>query len=107
MTTGTEPADIVRAYGQNQTTREIAAQVGHSDRWVRARLPKRRRRGPRGRTDIQTRAIVDLVNAGWTFGAVGRLLGMSRTGVKHRYCVAERIDPCLCHGRPLPEAARA
>lgn len=81
------------AYRAGATTREIAAQLGDVNpttiaRWV-AQVDALRRTGPRGRTDVPDSLIVELRDVEHLpFAALAAEVGMSKSGVLHRYRVA-------------------
>lgn len=96
-------ARAVALYSSGQTTREIAAALEADPRtiarWVGEDV---RRRGPRGRTDVRDQRILDLRDRSATteggqpvsFAEIGRVVGMSTTGVRLRYWALT--------GRPRP-----
>lgn len=89
-TTFDRPAIARAAYAAGATTREIADSLGVSptmvSRWVGP--DALRRTGPRGRADVRDARIVELRDAGMSFAEIGRRVGMSKSGVTHRYRIA-------------------
>jgi predicted transcriptional regulator len=80
-------AEAARLYRQGRSTYEIAAVVGRDPRTVQRWLAgETSRRGPRGRADVLTTAIVRLRDGEClSWAEVARRAGMSRTGVRKRY----------------------
>lgn len=86
--------EATRLYRLGLDTRAVAAQVGADPRTVARWLGDEvRRRGPRGRADVRDQKILDLRDRSATaeggqpmsFEAIGRAVGMSKTGVRMRY----------------------
>lgn len=66
-----------------------SAWVSTSSRVVAAGI-ETRRTGPRGRVELSDRHIVQLRDDGWTYAAIGRLIGLSHTAVRGRYLKQRR-----------------
>jgi len=81
-------AQVAALYGAGLTTREVAARLGVEAttvrRWLRETEQPVRRPGPRGRTDIDTAALVAMRAAGLSWAELAVSAGMSRTGVRRR-----------------------
>lgn len=82
------PALARVAYRAGATTREIADGMAVSPTTVARWVGELRRTGPRGYTGVPDSRIVVLRESGLSFAEVGRRVGMSKTGVQHRYRIA-------------------
>jgi len=75
------------------TTREVAARLGVEAttvrRWLREAGQPVRRPGPRGRTEVDTAALITMRAAGSSWQELATASGMSRTGVRRRVLTAE------------------
>jgi hypothetical protein len=90
-----------RLYRLGLDTRTAAAALGVAPSTVARWLgDETRRRGPRGRLDVRDRRILDLRDCeSLSFEAIGRRVGMSKTGARMRYYAVT--------GRTRPERTRA
>ena len=94
-------AEAARLHRLGLDTRAIGAQLGADPRTVARWLGDEiRRRGPRGRVDVQDARILQLRDQdGLSFEEIGRRVRMSKTGVRMRYYALT--------GRPRPERAES
>ncbi len=90
--TGHERDQVADLYGAGLSTREVAARLGVEAtsvrRWLREAEQSVRRPGPRGRTDIDTAALLTMRAAGLSWAELADASGMSRTGVRRRVLTA-------------------
>lgn len=84
---GSRMAEAIRLYRLGLDTRAVAAQLGADPRTVARWLGDEvRRRGPRGRADVQDARILELKDReGLSFEETARRVGMSKTGARMRY----------------------
>lgn len=87
-----ERAQVAALYAAGLTTREVAARLGIEAtsvrRWLREANQPVRRPGPRGRTEVDTAALVAMRAAGLSWQVLAVASGMSRTGVRRRVLTA-------------------
>ncbi len=86
---------VATLYGAGLSTREVAARLGVEAttvrRWLREADQPVRRPGPRGRTEVDTTALVAMRAAGMSWAELARAAGMSRTGVRRRVLTADLV----------------
>jgi hypothetical protein len=80
----------IALYQKNMTTREIGDTLRVNPktvwRWLAGMDVARRRRGPRGRTDVPDELIRELIeDFGLSYAEAGEEVGMSKSGVMQRW----------------------
>lgn len=87
---------VAALYVAGLSTREVADRLGVEAttvrRWLREVGQPVRRPGPRGRTEVDTAALVAMRAAGLSWAKLATASGMSRTGVRRRVSPPRRVD---------------